>query len=174
MKIVAPDTKYSHDYGDFIYGTCEILGKFNKDYLNKKLLHLAWFSPNTWYALENIGFLGIDGFVKTVKYQCPYTKIKYFAVAPIAIASDDIAKYFNVFDFKPFFQDMVLDQDYMNKLFPVDNPTQSLTDVMMSALGPGYTDFCGFNDGDSSIDLSVLKVDNGDHVICANKVWHNK
>jgi hypothetical protein len=171
MKIVKPNVPYSHEYGDFIYEgsySSEILGSFPKSALNKDRLFLSYIGVNTWTALQSLGVENAVAIQALFDYDCPYTGITYNAVSPIAILTDDVKKYLNP---KLWYFDIALDQEW-NKRYKLDN--DSAGSVMFHALGPGYTDCCGVNDGDSSVDCSTLTLDNGDLIFCNNRVWHNK
>lgn len=60
MKIIKPLTPWSHEYGDFIYGENDFLGKFHKKMLSKEILFLSYMNTNTWNSLKTLGVTNVE------------------------------------------------------------------------------------------------------------------
>lgn len=175
ITIGKPAKKYSHPYGDFIYGDDSLIGMFDKKLFDKNILPLN-FTYTVDSTCSAIGLTGVVKFMKQFEYECPFNGYLHKAVIPVFIASDeDVARYFAHHINKPWYADMTTDQSWVKQRDEHKcEAGEWLTNLKAAMIGPGYTDMCYPSDGSASFDYCTVPLSNGDTLVCVTRVWHNK
>lgn len=180
IKAIAQEQDYSHPYGDLL---ADDLKSYLRRVENPKSEVIPYFTPlmltyvaqNTWEALQQLWGLDQKFFAEIrekAKYTCPYTKVEYTAVVPLYIWTNSPEQFLE--ECYVSNKEMACDAKWNTKHYADYLFKGKLTKVQELLLGSGYTSWGLMSDGSNSIEYAAMDLENGDKIIFAVYVWHNK
>lgn len=182
-------TNYTPEYGDidYAYGTSH--QKFLIDYDEKLVknlnpLHLAYFNDDRWHAWVDHPLIGLEGheFRDQCHYSCLFLKDAY-AFVPKYIFSDNIEKYFDHYEYDPWFKDIALDVEWtMTRVGQTKEQFwENLNEYCIERdhffdllLGTGHHEGILPSDGSAGLKPFLVELNNGDYIYGYGWVWYNK
>lgn len=179
ITIVPSRVEYSHPYGDLMCEANDIMRKFEleKEGLEESTpLLLSYFDPNTWAAVFKIQALdqtALKQLFDICQYTCPYTRQVYTSLVPLVLWTNNPDQYFQGQE-HAWYRDMACDGEWTRNQYSAVLEKGELTRIQKLLLGSGYTNGTLMSDGSNSVEQVVIDLSNGDKLVCAVWIWHNK
>lgn len=180
LRAFTNEEDYSHPYGDLLaHGLKEYLRRVENPKSevipNFTPLMLSYICANTWDALKKMSFLDqqfVADLEEMSKYTCPYTHKEYTAVVPLYIWTNSPDHFLEGVYVSS--KEMVCDAKWNLKHYADQIFKGKLSNVQSLLLGSGHTNCELMCDGSNSIEYAAMDLENGDKLIFAVYVWHNK
>lgn len=179
IQPVCQDQEYSHPYGDLLVEAQDWVRRAAKlrEELNdnKAPLLLDYVSPNSWEALQRLSGLDADAFKsfgEKCKYTCPYTMRDYFGLVPLFIWTANPQQYLKNCYVRSI--EMACDSEWNLEQYSEQIFDCKISRIQALLLGSGYTACELMSDGSNSIEPVIMNLSNGDKLVFAAYVWHNK
>jgi hypothetical protein len=176
VHIVRAEKTYRPNLGDvWPYGLDQWLRKLDKKRQKEApgVFLLAYVGHNAWRALETLG-INAEDLLKDSQYKCPITERSYNAILPRYILTDDLQRYLpSVPDWA---QKMASDMEWVRGILKEDGEEESDAPgrIEQCLLGPGYGDCILPCDGSAHFDTNMVRLSNGDDLVCLHYEWFNK
>jgi len=166
MKIEVAKEKYIPDCGDILFGSDYISSKFDRKTVKSLLL---FHNLNQWNSLIELD-IDHSKFKNSVRYMDFLTNNEYFWFLPIMITSTekDVHIKFNKKE------SVYTDIDYCLRSFYDGDKLNKPYKISQSLLGHGYTYGTLPDDGDNTIDLLNVDLNETDKITGYCWIWFNK
>ena len=172
IHAVKPAKPYKSKIGDLCWGDKKI-GKHlqaltSATIRGRKQLRLDMYEENPW---EGLALLGVDAGPLKLRYDCPVTGLRFWAVVPYCLWITDVAAY-RVGRLLESHYDYMFDTEFADQMFPY-TPGE-IPHIHDKMLGTGYDSGCRPCDGHGKVIEALAPLENGDFLHLYVWEWYNK
>lgn len=173
ISIKKPRKRIHADYSDILFGhdfLHEIRVKIEK-LEGQKAVAVPWDMGFSFLAPH----IDVKEWAAACVYQCPYIEgNRFFWMYPLAILTEDETRYGVDANSRDFSKRPWLVKVIKVDATDIDEYDCELHKDLLSLMGHGYTDFTLPSDGSRSLVHGTVLLDNGDRILVACWLWHNK